>query len=242
MTTMNPLGISRSRAFWGQVRGFVFIFAALSALRSAVADWNDVPTGSMVPTILVGDRIFVNKLAYDLKLPFTTLHLATWSNPRRGDVIVLFSPADGQRLVKRVVALPGDVIELRNNQLFLNGSPAQYNAVDPRILVQLNSGERSGHTFATETEPVAGAAASAAHPHAVMGTPNLSARRSFGPIVVPPNQYFVMGDNRDNSFDSRYFGFVDRGRIVGRAVGVVASLDLDHHWVPRWGRFFESLH
>src|SRR5947209_242579 len=106
---------SRGRWLWRQVRAFVFIFVILAALRSAVADWNDVPSGSMIPTILEGDRIFVNKLAYDLKVPFTTVHLATWDNPSRGDIVVFFSPDEGTRLVKRVIALPGDTIELRQN-------------------------------------------------------------------------------------------------------------------------------
>src|ERR1700683_4344663 len=98
------------RAFWREwVLPAVVTIAVLAPLRSAVADWNDVPTGSMIPTILVGDRIFVNKLAFDLKLPFTTAHLLTWANPKHGDVVILFSPEDGERLVKRVVAVPGDV-------------------------------------------------------------------------------------------------------------------------------------
>src|SRR5580693_8030472 len=105
--------------WWKQLRGIVFIIVLFAAFRSAVADWNDVPTGSMIPTILEGDRIFVNKLAYDLKVPFTTAHLLTWSDPKRSDVVILFSPADGERLVKRVVAVPGDTIELRNNILYL---------------------------------------------------------------------------------------------------------------------------
>ena len=100
----------------------------LSAFRSAIADWNDVPTGSMKPTILEGDRVFVNKLAYDLKFPFTTWHLAQWDNPKRGDIVVFYSPLDGKRLVKRVVGLPGDRIELRNNRLLVNDAPVTYRA------------------------------------------------------------------------------------------------------------------
>ena len=226
---------SRLRSIWQQIRGIVFLLVIFAAFRSAVADWNDVPTGSMIPTILVGDRIFVNKLAFDLKLPFTTAHLLTWANPKPGDVVVLFSPADGERLVKRVVAVPGDVIELRQNKLYLNGNVSMYASVDNQTIMQLDGAQRQGHIFADEMEP------SAEHSHAVMATPALPARRSFGPYTVPARKYFVMGDNRDNSYDSRYFGFVDRSQIVGRAVAVVASLDLDHHWSPRWGRFLQRL-
>jgi signal peptidase I len=225
----------RLHHFWKQIRGVVFLLVIFAALRSAVADWNDVPTGSMIPTILVGDRIFVNKLAFDLKFPFTTERLLTWANPTRGDVVVLFSPADGERLVKRVVAVPGDIIELRQNKLYINGNQSMYAPVDNQTIAQLDGSQRQGHIFADETEP------SANHSHAVMATPSLPARRSFGPYTLTADKYFVMGDNRDNSFDSRYFGFVDRNEIVGRAVGVVASLDLDHHWSPRWSRFLQPL-
>src|SRR4051794_2376136 len=110
------------QGFWEEwVRPFATILLVLCAMRSSLADWNDVPTGSMRPTILEGDRIFVNKLAYDLKVPFTTLRLARWSEPARGEVVVFFSPANGDRLVKRVVGLPGDTVELRANQLWING-------------------------------------------------------------------------------------------------------------------------
>src|ERR1017187_10571202 len=100
-----------------EIKPLLILVLVMCALRSAIADWNDVPTGSMKPTILEGDRVFVNKLAYDLKVPFTTWHLAQWDNPKRGEVVVFFSPTDGVRLVKRVVGLPGDRIELANNEV-----------------------------------------------------------------------------------------------------------------------------
>ncbi len=204
-----------------------------SALRSALADWNDVPTGSMKPTILEGDRIFVNKLAYDLKVPFTTWHVAEWADPKRGDIVVFFSPADGQRLVKRMVGLPGDTVSLRDNQLFLNGAPAGHGSLDSSVFEALPPDQRATHEFASEDL--------AGKKHPVMLTPLKSALRSFDPVTVPAGQYFVMGDNRDNSFDSRYFGFVDRQRIVGRATAVALSLNPDNHHFPRWSRFFTTL-
>src|ERR1044071_1016970 len=105
-----------------EIKVFVLMLLVVSSLRSALADWNDVPTGSMKPTIQEGDRVVVNKLAYDLKIPFTTIDVVKWGDPKRGDIVVLFSPRDGVRLVKRVVALPGDTVELRENQLFVNGN------------------------------------------------------------------------------------------------------------------------
>src|SRR5499427_8372884 len=117
----------RLNRFWREwMRPLLVILIITSSFRSAIADWNVVPTGSMKPTIIEGDRIFVNKLAYDLKIPFTTIHLAKWSDPKRGEIVVFDSPKDGTRLVKRVVAVPGDIVQLDRNVLMINGQPAQY--------------------------------------------------------------------------------------------------------------------
>src|SRR5689334_25244557 len=113
---------ARARHWWvKEIRPLLILALVLFAIRSSLADWNDVPTGSMKPTIQEGDRVVVNKLAYDLKVPFTTIAIFKWGDPARGDIVVLFSPVDGTRLVKRVVALPGDKVEMRDNQLFVNG-------------------------------------------------------------------------------------------------------------------------
>ena len=187
----------------------------------------------MKPTILEGDRIFVNKLAYDLKVPFTTRHLAQWGNPRRGEIVVFYSPHDGQRLVKRVVGLPGDTLELRHNTLILNGEPVTYRPLAEDLLRDVAPGDRAVQQYAGEELP--------GRTHAVAAIPRVAARRDFGPVVVPEGQYFMMGDNRDDSFDSRYFGMVERQRIVGEATSVVLSLDKLRHGRPRWDRFFSGL-
>jgi len=225
---------SRARLWWRQeIRPLVILALVLFSIRSSLADWNDVPSGSMQPTILVGDRIFVDKLAYDLKVPFTTWHLAQWSNPQRGDIVVFYSPHDGTRLVKRVVGLPGDTVELRNDQLIINGKPMDYAPLPAGISDQLPAAERQHCIFATEQL--------SGHLHAVMAIPSIPARRTFGPIQVDAGHYFMMGDNRDNSFDSRYFGVVERNRIVGKATAVVMSLDRNDYWLPRGHRFFSPL-
>ena len=225
---------SRARHHWRKnIRPLLILALVLFSVRSSLADWNDVPTGSMKPTILEGDRVFVNKLAYDLKVPFTTWHLVEWADPKRGDIVVFFSPHDGSRLVKRVIGVPGDLIELQNEQLILNGNPVDYTSLSAEIPGQLPESEQQQSLFATEELPT--------HSHAVMAMPSLPARRSFDPVTVPEGCYFMMGDNRDNSFDSRYFGMVERKRIVGKATGVVISLDKNHHWLPRSHRFFKPL-
>jgi signal peptidase I len=225
---------SRARHWWRQeIRPLLITLLVVCAVRSSLADWNDVPSGSMRPTILEGDRIFVNKLAYDLKVPFTTRHIAEWSNPQRGDIVVFYSPHDGKRLVKRVVGLPGDTIELRNNTLVINGQPVNYQPIAEELLRDIPATDRTGRIFASEKLP--------GQSHAVTGNPAAPAMRSFAPIRVPTGHYFMMGDNRDDSFDSRYWGTVERKQIVGRATAVVMSLDRPNSWQPRWQRFFTSL-
>jgi signal peptidase I len=214
-------------------RPFLIIVIIGTSLRSAVADWNYVPTGSMKPTIMEGDRIFVNRVAYDLKIPFTTWHLAEWADPKRGEIIVLISPGDGKLLVKRLIGEPGDRIELVDNELLVNGEPATYASLDAKFSDEISPEERPAHRFAAETL--------GDRTHPVMITPDRYSLSSFGPVIVPSGQYFVMGDNRDNSLDSRWIGFVKRRLILGRATAVAMSVDPNHYYLPRWHRFFRNL-
>jgi signal peptidase I len=226
--------LPRLRWFWREwLKPCLAILLITGAARSSLADWNDVPTGSMKPTIMEGDRVWVNKLAYDLKVPFTLWRLAQWSEPQRGDIVVFFSPHDGERLVKRVVGLPGDSIELRNNLLRVNGELLEYSPLPTIISQEIPEKEQPTHEFATEDLR--------GRKHAVMTTLGRPAARQFGPSTVPAGHYFMMGDNRDNSFDSRYFGSVERRRIVGRATDVVLSFDRAKRFTPRWHRFFTDL-
>jgi len=227
-------GWERAKKIWRENKSLLITIMILTAVRSAIADWNDVPTGSMNPTIVQGDRVFVNKLAYDLKMPFTTWHLAQWSNPKRGDIVVFFSPVDGTRLVKRVVGLPGDRIEQVNDCLLINGHPLQYGPLPADTGLDVPPDNDGLRVYVEER-------ASGMPSHPVTILPQRPALRTFGPITVPAGKYFMMGDNRDNSNDSRFWGTVDRSRIVGRASMVVISLDRQHYFEPRWHRFFTGL-
>ncbi len=218
------------RAWTDWLRPLLLVVLVVTSFRSAVADWNDVPTGSMRPTILEGDRIVVNKLAYDLKLPFTQVRLLRWGAPGRGDIVVLFSPEDGTRLVKRVVGLPGDTLSMRRGRLVVNGRQVRYEPAH----AALGIASAPGRLLAEEL-----LAGETSHP--VMLTPASLAPRSFGPVQVPVARYFVMGDNRDESHDSRHFGVVPADSIVGRATAVAASLDPRHRYRPRWNRFLTGL-
>lgn len=203
--------------------------------RSAVADWNQVPSGSMKPSILAGDRIVVDKLAYDLRVPFTLLRLAHWDDPRRGDIVTFPSPADERLFVKRVIGVPGDVIELDANRLVVNGEAARYTPLtDREISTLVEHGSGHYHYF---YEEIGG------DRRVVMFNeyPRRSRHGNFGPVRVPDGHYFMLGDNRDNSGDSRVIGLVSRDRILGRAHAIAFSLDYDHYYLPRSGRFFTDL-
>jgi signal peptidase I len=224
----------RAVSAWREwVRPFALFFLVMAPLRSAVVDWNWVPSGSMKPTIMVGDMVFVNKLAYDLKIPFTTTHLSTWANPARGDVAVLFSPKDGTRLVKRVIGLPGDTIELRSEILYVNGVRQDYSVRDRTPFMK---------EFAEDRSTILAVEHLGGRDHLIAVFPDRAALRTFGPYVLPKDKYFMMGDSRDNSTDSRFFGPVDRQAIVGKATTVIVSFDASHYLLPRVSRFFLSLY
>ncbi|OHB54076.1 MAG: signal peptidase I [Planctomycetes bacterium RBG_13_44_8b] len=210
-----------------------FIVFVVVPVKSSLADWNWVPTGSMNPTILEGDLLYINKLAYDLRFPLTWYRIAKWSEPKRGDIVILFSPEDETRLVKRIVAVPGDKVEMKNNVIFLNDQPLTYSKIDSKYTNQLASKIKGRPILATENLD--------GNSHVVMSTPSIPAVRNFGPITVPQGKYFVMGDNRDNSRDSRYFGFVERQAIIGKAKGVILSFDITDKFQPRFSRFFSSV-
>ncbi|MBN1514888.1 MAG: signal peptidase I [Phycisphaerae bacterium] len=226
--------IARKRVvgFWrGWVRPILIVVIVLGSFRSAVADWNDVPSGSMRPTILEGDRIVVNKLAYGLRVPFTMWPIVDWSTPQRGDVVICFAPDTGERLVKRVVGVPGDTVSMVDNVLLVNNR---------RISCTVNATEsRQGRGPAGR--PRGGTENLDGHSHAVQFLPGVPARRSFAPVTLRPDEYFVMGDNRDASRDSRYFGTVDRRQIVGEVFAIAGSLDPTRRYLPRWERFFSPV-
>jgi len=164
--------------------------------RSSLADHYVVPTGSMLPTVQLDDHVLVSKLAYGVHLPLLHGYLATFGGPERGDVVVLTAPDTGIVLLKRVAAVPGDRVQVRNGELEVNGKP---------IVVD----ERSGVPYE----------ALGAKPHPLDlsdgGGPDL------GPTTLPPDGYLVLGDHRGNSRDGRYFGLVHRDAILGHVEGVL---------------------
>ena len=217
--------------FLARNKGFITFMLCMVMFRSAVADWNVVPTGSMQPTIRIGDRILVDKMAYDLRLPLTHVSLLHLADPQRGDIVVLDSQAANERLVKRVIGLPGDQVAMRGNVLFINGHAAQY-AAGSYTGIRDDLADPAHY----EIERYG------AMRHAIrLSDYRPSPVSNFGPVRVPPGRYLLLGDDRDNSEDSRYLGFFPREEIVGRAHHVVASLDPAHHYLPRADRFGAAL-
>jgi signal peptidase I len=210
-------------------RGLIVFLLLFGLMRTAVADWNVIPSASMRPTLLEGDVVFVDRVAYDLKVPFTDRAVARLGEPKRGDIVVFSSPKDGTRLIKRLVAVPGDTVEMRDKRLVINGRPAQYAARDV-AMESLGNGVAVPAVRLVEKTPDG--------EHAIQWLPGVQSRDSIAPFVVPEGQYLMLGDNRDDSADSRYFGLVPRPLLTGRAQRVLVSAD---GWRPRLGRFGERL-
>lgn len=224
----------KAKHWWREYRGTLAFLFCMLMFRSAWADWVSVPTGSMNPTIIEGDRVLVDKHVYGFRIPWTLVRLTDGRDPRRGEIVVFDSPVDGTSLVKRVVGVPGDTVALDEAGLVINGAHARYEAGDVarigRLLEQTQARRpmvfREGEVLPT---------------HDILRMPFGSPREMMQPIVVPEGMYFMLGDNRDNSADSRYIGFVPRGNIVGRASRVVMSFDPERYYRPRGERFGEGL-
>ena len=217
-----------------QNRGFILFMLGMLLVRSAIADWYTVPSGSMYPTLMIGDRIIADRVAYDFKLPLTAIVLKHLADPQRGDIVTFISPVDGNRLVKRLVGLPGDTIAMRDEVLYVNGVAASY--------------ERASGAVATRLAPdydgkqvVLDEATADSHRAILLMPQRTDVMRSFGPITVPAAHYLMLGDNRDNSADSRYIGVISRAALTGRVGRVAFSLDPDKLYAPRLSRFGASV-
>ena len=180
-------------------------------IRTFVVQAFKIPSGSMIETLNIGDHILVNKFVFGIKIPFTDEILIPVSKPRRGDVIVFKFPEDESKdFIKRVIGEPGDVVELHNKLVYVNGKPLE-------------------------------------EPYAIHGDPAVYPREAqprdnFGPFAVPQDSYFMMGDNRDHSLDSRYWGVVKLNKIKGKAFIIYWSWDKGHYYWVRWERIARIIH
>lgn len=181
-----------------------------------------IPSGSMMDTLLVGDYILVNKFIYGPEVPFTGRHLPGLRLPQQGDIVVFKYPLDEKRdFIKRIIATPGDELVIRDKQVFVNGRPIREPYVRPGTggFVPSHISDRGAR------EPCMAQAATVAGPNS----------DQFGPLTIPAGRYFVMGDNRDNSQDSRYWGCLKREQIRGKAFIIYWSWNGEDGWL-RWRR------
>lgn len=215
------------KVIWEYIWTLGLMALIVFSCRSSLADWYEVPSGSMLPTIQLGDRIFVNKLAYDLRVPFSGsylpftntrvpyIKLATLGEPKRGDIVVFVYPEDQRTdYVKRLVGLPGDRVEVRNDQLYINEKLMGRVPVSQDELPPGAEHDADSQLYKETIDDVT---------HFVFEKNQPS--DSYGPTIVPDDMYFMMGDNRDNSSDSRSWGFVPAENLRGRALRVVLSFD-----------------
>ena len=173
-------------------------------IRTFVIQAYKIPSGSMKPTLLIGDHILVSKFNYGIKLPFIRSTLIPVGSPKRGDIVVFIYPEDRSKdFIKRLVGLPGDTVEVRDKQILLNGQPW-----------------KETHGVHSDSLVIPGA---------------VQPRDNFGPVKVPEGSLFVMGDNRDESYDSRFWGFVDMKDVLGKALIIYWSWNQEDYSV-RWGR------
>ena len=212
-------------------KGFIAFMLGMLLFRGAIADWYVVPSSSMYPTLLIGDHVLADRLAYDVKLPFSDVIVKHNADPKRGDIVTFTSPKDGVRLVKRLIALPGDVVEMRDEKLIINGQNLAYSELTNSVNL---TPEYTGQQLALN-ENLLG------KNHAIIQMPQRNAIRTFGPVTVPEGQYLMLGDNRDNSADSRYIGFVKRELITGQVKRVLYSLDEQNYYLPRTDRLGTAL-
>jgi signal peptidase I len=208
-----------------------FLIAAVVALviRQFVVEAFKIPSGSMIPTLTIGDHLLVNKFVYGPRIPFTDSRIFTWKEPKRGDIIVFKYPEnETKNFIKRVVGLPGDKIEIKDGKLFIN---------DQRVPVTdlgVYGGEDQGTASPYYPKPRLLEERLGTVQHKILYLHDQSGY-NFGPILVPKDSVFVMGDNRDNSQDSRVWGFVHENKILGRALIIYWSWDGDGRWL-RWER------
>ena len=201
---------NKKKIIWEYAKAIITALILAMLIRTYIIQAFKIPSGSMIPTLLVGDHILVNKFLYGTKIPFSGKRAFMFKKPERGDIIVFKYPENPDKdFIKRVVAIEGDVIESKNKKVHVNGNKVN--------------------------EPYA------QHTDSSMRPMGIEPRDNFGPVIVPKNKYFVMGDNRDQSYDSRYWGYVDIKDVKGKALILYWSWDSEKSWV-RFGRIGSLIH
>jgi len=208
-STEKAVGTKRKSGLRENIEAIAVAVVLALFIRTFVVQAFKIPSGSMKPTLLIGDHILVNKFIYGIKVPFWDKTIVPIKQPARGDIVVFKFPEDPSKdFIKRVIGVAGDVIEIRNKELYAN-----HKRLESRYGVYLDSSIISG---------------------------NLQPRDNFGPVTVPSDSLFVMGDNRDHSYDSRFWGFVRLDALKGKAFIIYWSWDKENFGV-RWSRLGDLL-
>lgn len=223
------MNLDAIRTFLRKNRSLIVFLVVVFAFRWSFADQYLVPSGSMEPTLQIGDRILVNKMAYAFKIPYTNLIVARTGAPARGDIVVFENPRDHVTMVKRLIGLPGDKLIIDDGFVTINGKPIPGSEKGKELF------EKSDDSTLSYQEQFDGKDVT------IQRMPFMLRPQHFE-IDVPPDQYFAMGDNRDNSSDSRVWGFVPRDLLKGRAFAVFWSMRFED-WMPKvdWQRTCQRL-
>ena len=219
------------------VKALFLCLLAVIGVRSFLFEPFKIPSSSMLPTLKIGDHIFVSKFNFGLSVPFTKMEFIRWGEPKRGDVIVFLFPKDESlHYIKRVIGVPGDKIEFRGRELYINDQLVQKNLVSDPILIEMLTGIKDLSRFEIYKETID----SVTHYVQYKVGNDYDLSRTNLTQVVPADSFFVSGDNRDDSYDSRSWGFVSRENIKGKAQTIWLSLNPDSPWGTlnkiRWSR------
>ena len=199
-----PAPKTRMQIFREYVNSFAVAIVLALFIRSFFVQAFKIPSGSMEPTLLIGDHILVNRFIYGFRVPFTRIKFLEFQEPRRADIIVFKYPEDPSKdFIKRVIGLPGDTVEIRDKKIYINNQ-----------LMEDQHGIHRDSVFLPR---------------------DISPRDNYGPARVPPHSFFVMGDNRDSSLDSRFWGFVNTKAVEGKALVIYWSWNRERT-LPRLGR------
>jgi signal peptidase I len=224
---------------WREIVSWFWVILAFMLIEGSVAQARVIPSGSMENTVLIGDHLIISRLGYDAGIPFTSFHMPLWRNPERQQIIVFRAPLADQGfpdLIKRCIGVPGDRIKIVKGQVYVNGAPID----DPHAIHTPGAASLPWENFPARSSELFFA-----------DVPEWGAEMSKnvvnGELVVPPGHYFMMGDNRDNSNDSRFWGFVPRENIIGTPVMIYMSIDAPGEvWEPghigeRFTAYFRAL-
>lgn len=234
-----PARLTTSDRVWREVVSWIWVILAFLFIEGTLVQARVIPSGSMEQTVLVGDHLIVSRIGYDAGIPFTNWHVPLWRNPRRQQIIVFRAPLPGsQDFIKRVIGVPGDHIKIVRGQVFINDVPlkepyAHHEGYEYQSTAAENFPAESSQLYSTDNPS---------------WRLEIAGHEVNGELVVPPREYFMMGDNRDDSYDSRFWGFVPRSDVIGTPEVIYMSIKAPDslawdpgHITERFETYFSAL-